>query len=70
MARDLGADATFRIPLRLGRRRRLSIVVNGLGVLVTVGMVGWAVVSALSGSRGGLLTGLGLLVTAALAAYL
>jgi hypothetical protein len=65
-----GTGPSFRIPLRYGRRRRFALLVNAIGLCVTVAIVVWAVGSALEGTASGLVKAFGLLLTAALAAYL
>jgi hypothetical protein len=69
MGRDAAAPV-FRIPFRVGRRRPFALVVNGIGVAIALGLLGWGVVEVRSGTTAGLLTGMGLLATSALAAYL
>jgi hypothetical protein len=70
MAPSVAEPAVFRIPVRVGRRRLLALVVNAMGLVVAAGLVGWGMGEALRGTRTGLLTGLGLLVTAGAATYL
>ncbi len=70
MARALGGEPVFSIPFRVGRRRLFALVVNATGIVVALALLGWGVAEALSGTTAGLLTGLGLVVTAAVAAYL
>jgi hypothetical protein len=64
------AGTSFRIPLRYGRRRLFALVVNTIGLCVTVAIVVWAVGTALEGTTSGLVRALGLLLTAVLAARL
>jgi hypothetical protein len=65
-----GTGPSFRIPLRHGRARSFGLVVNTIGLGVTVAILVWAVGTAFEGTVSGLLRAFGLLLTAALAAYL
>jgi hypothetical protein len=70
MGRRAQEETTFRIAFRVGRRRPFVLVVNGIGLVVAVVLLGWGLAEVLSGTTAGVLTGLGLAATALVAAYL
>jgi hypothetical protein len=70
MARRRPEDPILRLPVRVTPRQMLNVVIGLIGVGIALALVLAATLSAGSGSLGGLLTALGLLLTAALAAYL
>jgi hypothetical protein len=70
MARRRPEDPTLRLPVRVTPRHVLNLVIGLIGVGIALVLVVAAVVNAGSGSSSGLLTAVGLMLTAALAAYL
>jgi hypothetical protein len=60
----------LRLPVRLTPRQVLTFVIGVSGIALVVVLLSSALASAGSGTTGGLLGALGLLLTAALAAYL
>jgi hypothetical protein len=70
MGRRSPEDPVLRLPVRLTPRQVLNVLIGAIGIGVVLALLAAAVVSAGSGTTGGLLTALGLLLTAALAAYL
>jgi hypothetical protein len=70
VARRRPEDPVLRLPARLTSRYVLNLVVGVIGLGISVALLAAAVSSAASGGTAGLLTALGLVATAALAAYL
>lgn len=70
MARRRPEDPALRLPVRLTPRQVLNVVIGVTGAGIVVALLAAAVVNAGRGTTGGLLTALGMLLTAAVAARL